>query len=126
MRLILLLASVLLASFAQADNTSSEDGRLIMTFESTATAFKVNQPEFLPFQLINQNKDTQCCTRVEVHAGMPGHGHGMPSIPVVEQVSEHSYIIQRLFFTMPGEWVITLIVYNDDGELDRFILPFNL
>lgn len=42
--------------------------------------------------------------RFTVEPWMPGHGHGSPTVPTVEERGEGDYLVRDIDFTMAGEW----------------------
>ena len=44
--------------------------------------------------------------RVSVYGGMPAHKHGLPTEPVVSELSRGDYLVEGLKFSMSGDWEI--------------------
>jgi len=44
--------------------------------------------------------------RVSVYGGMPAHKHGLPTEPVVTELSKGDYLVEGLKFSMNGGWEI--------------------
>ena len=61
---------------------------------------------------------------ITVNGGMPAHGHGLPTRPVVVETDVlGKYRIDGIKFTMPGEWVVRLHIDTPfDKDTAEFIL----
>ncbi len=56
--------------------------------------------------------------------GMPGHGHGLSSLPrVTQQLSPGRYLVEGVLFNMYGDWEIVIGVVGDAGP-DKATVPF--
>jgi hypothetical protein len=62
--------------------------------------------------------------RIEVGGGMPDHGHGLPTQPVVrEALGGGRYVVDGMKFSMGGYWVVDLAIAAAEGKDDvRFEL----
>ena len=61
---------------------------------------------------------------ITVDGGMPQHGHGLPTKPVVtRQLGDGRFMVEGMKFNMGGWWVVTLAI---DGESGRDVVTFNL
>jgi hypothetical protein len=59
-----------------------------------------------------------------VDGGMPQHGHGLPTRPVVTQPAGESYeLVEGMKFNMGGWWVVKLHI---DGAKGSDVVTFNL
>jgi len=64
--------------------------------------------------------------QIMVGGGMPDHGHGLPTQPVVtEFLGEGRYLIEGLKFNMAGRWIVAFGVVTPT-ERDRLTFDFNL
>ena len=64
--------------------------------------------------------------RIAVGGGMPGHGHGLPTQPVVtDYLGDGRYLVEGLKFSMAGQWIVALAVDSPQGQ-DRFAFNINL
>jgi cytochrome c5 len=63
---------------------------------------------------------------LSVRGGMPAHGHGLPSKPVVRRVGPGAFTVEGLMFNMPGEWVVQFDLHTNGATSDmatkRFVL----
>jgi hypothetical protein len=62
--------------------------------------------------------------KVVVDGGMPQHGHGLPTQPVVSPLQgEDSQLVEGMKFNMGGWWVVRLHI---DGAKGSDVVTFNL
>jgi hypothetical protein len=62
--------------------------------------------------------------KITVDGGMPQHGHGLPTKPVVSQhLGDGKHVIEGMKFNMGGWWVVKLEI---NGEKGTDIVTFNL
>ncbi len=61
---------------------------------------------------------------LRIDGGMPAHGHGLPTQPVVrEALGDGRYVIEGMKFNMGGYWVVDLAIASAEGTDDvRFEL----
>ncbi len=58
---------------------------------------------------------------VSVHGDMPGHGHGMPTKPIVSRQGNGDYLVEGMKFQMTGWWFVEFdIVANGKQDTVRF------
>lgn len=62
--------------------------------------------------------------QIQIDGGMPDHGHGLPTQPVVrDALGGGRYVIDGMKFNMGGYWVVDLAIRSPDGNDDvRFEL----
>ena len=54
---------------------------------------------------------------IGVGGGMPGHGHGLPSQPVVtEYLGDGKYLIEGMKFSMVGDWILLLGIESNKSR----------
>ena len=62
--------------------------------------------------------------QITVDGGMPQHGHGLPTKPIVTtHLGEGTHVIEGMKFNMGGWWVVRLHV---DGAKGSDVVTFNL
>jgi hypothetical protein len=62
--------------------------------------------------------------RITVDGGMPQHGHGLPTKPVVTQsLGDGKHLVEGMKFNMGGWWVVKLEI---DGASGKDVVTFNL
>ncbi len=62
---------------------------------------------------------------VTVDGDMPGHGHGLPTKPIVSQQANGDYLVEGMKFQMPGWWYVEFDVV-DGGVEDKLRFDFVL
>jgi hypothetical protein len=63
---------------------------------------------------------------ITVHGDMPGHGHGLPTKPIVSQHRGNGdYLVEGMKFQMPGWWYVTFDI-ADGGKTDTVRFDFVL
>jgi hypothetical protein len=63
---------------------------------------------------------------ITVHGDMPGHGHGLPTKPIVSQYRGNGdYLVEGMKFQMPGWWYVTFDISAGD-KLDTVRFDFVL
>jgi hypothetical protein len=62
--------------------------------------------------------------KITVDGGMPQHGHGLPTKPIVTQhLGDGKHVIEGMKFNMGGWWVVKLQI---DGASGSDVVTFNL
>ena len=62
--------------------------------------------------------------RITVDGGMPQHGHGLPTKPLVTaHLGDGKHLIEGMKFNMGGWWVVKLTIAGEKGE---DVVTFNL
>ncbi len=62
---------------------------------------------------------------IRVDGGMPAHGHGLPTQPVVREIGEGNYLVEGLKFSMTGYWEMWFeIKAGGISEKKKFALDF--
>ena len=62
--------------------------------------------------------------QITVEGGMPQHGHGLPTTPLVTtHLGEGNHVIEGMKFNMGGWWVVKLAI---DGAQGSDTVTFNL
>ena len=61
--------------------------------------------------------------RITVDGGMPQHGHGLPTKPIVSLHADGKYGIEGMKFNMGGWWVVRLHIASAQGS---DVVTFNL
>jgi len=64
--------------------------------------------------------------QVLIGGGMPGHGHGLPTQPVVTgYLGDGQYLVEGIKLSMAGRWVLTVIA-NTPAIRERFLFEFDV
>jgi hypothetical protein len=62
---------------------------------------------------------------ITVHGDMPGHGHGLPTKPIVSRLDNGNYLVEGMKFQMPGWWFVEFAV-SAGGQQDTLRFDFVL
>lgn len=114
------------ANIAFSDDFISEKKLLAIYIDNDLTVDILHKNVSIPFEFKNIGIKEPADFSFKVVAGMPGHGHGMPSNPFVVKNSNNEFVISGLTFTMPGDWVINLLVFSGEKEIDRVVVPLHI
>lgn len=77
----------------------------------------------VPFSLHTVDEVPVLGAEIMVHGGMAAHGHGLPTAPVVEELSDGNYVIRGMKLSMPGTWQLYLMI-DVGGQVDRIEIEF--
>lgn len=135
----LLLCSILFALIAckaEMAATPTDTPAWQLTQTSVNGLFKVNLmcrhlPSVGPFQdcqieLHDGNGTAINEAKISLDGGMPTHGHGLPTAPVVSSLAgQGHYRIDGLQYNMPGAWLLGLIIKTAVGQ-DKVVFKFEI
>ena len=62
---------------------------------------------------------------VKISGDMPGHGHGLPTVPVARAIGGGVYALEGMQFQMPGDWYVELQI-ESAGRRDSVRFDFTL
>jgi hypothetical protein len=62
---------------------------------------------------------------VTISGDMPGHGHGMPTVPAARAIGGGVYALEGMRFQMPGDWYVELQI-ESAGRRDSVRFDFTL
>jgi hypothetical protein len=62
---------------------------------------------------------------VKISGDMPGHGHGLPTLPVARAIGGGVYALDGMQFQMPGDWFVELQI-ESAGRRDSVRFDFTL
>lgn len=127
--ILVVLISLFLNS-AQAENTDpaitqvTQSQNYVVTLKPLSPPVKVGRIHAWTVTLQNRDGERVNGAVVKVGGGMPHHGHGFPTSPVVSgQLESGDYLLEGLKFSMRGAWLIELNI-NVNGATDK--VRFNL
>ncbi|MEJ2697667.1 MAG: FixH family protein [Candidatus Sulfobium sp.] len=63
--------------------------------------------------------------KIEAAPWMPVHQHGSSEAPVIKEKGKDRYLIERLNFTMPGEWEVYIRI-NDGNKEDTAVITVDV
>ncbi len=75
-------------------------------------------------QILQANGQAVVGATVDLDGGMPAHGHGLPTRPVVTALDDHGhYQIEGLQYSMPGAWLLGFLIKSPAGQ-DKIVFDF--
>jgi len=120
--LAIALAGVITACAAPPDDLdlslqhASTHGRYVVQMEPPATAPAINQIHIWQIKVSSPNGAPVSNATIAVDGGMPQHGHGLPTKPqVTHEVSQGTYLLEGMKFSMTGWWEIKLAIQGSEG-----------
>lgn len=104
----------------------SEDSRLHATIAPQGGSVRVGDFQDWELQLTFADGEPVDSARIMVGGGMPGHGHGLPTQPVVtERLGSGRYLVEGVKLSMSGRWIIAFGVVSQRGS-HRLAFDINL
>jgi hypothetical protein len=96
-----------------ARSAPTTNGRFLVTIEGEPPGPPLNQPFTLKLRVEHALPDPQSAPirKVQFHALMPDHDHGMQRTPRLTQTGPGEYLIEGLLFHMRGTWVVLVDVF---------------
>ena len=96
---------------------ATADSRFVVTLQPPATPAAINQLHTWQVRLATPAGAPIAHARIKVDGGMPQHGHGLPTRPQVTQdLSDGTYLIEGMKFSMTGWWEIKLAIESPEGS----------
>jgi hypothetical protein len=93
------------------------EGRFVVTLQPPATPAAISQLHSWQVRLASQAGAPIAHARIKVDGGMPQHGHGLPTRPqVTQELSDGTYLIEGMKFSMTGWWEIKLAIESPEGS----------
>ena len=97
----------------------TEDGRYRVTWrKTTPEAIKANE-YFEMFVEVDDLRGNSPPQDFRFDATMPAHRHGMNTVVNATRTDDSTWQLQDLNLHMPGEWVMTFDVTDENGVLHR-------
>jgi hypothetical protein len=115
----LLLASGCAQRPGIKDSTTTEDGRFRVTWWQTPPRPIEANSYFELFVEVEDLTDDEEPYDLRFDATMPAHRHGMNMVASPTRFTRDSWIVRDLLLHMPGEWVMTFDVTDQNGVLHR-------
>ena len=92
------------------------DNKFVVTLQPPATPAAINQLHSWKVKLASPAGAPIAHARIKVDGGMPQHGHGLPTRPLVTQeLPGGTYVIEGMKFSMTGRWQIKLAIDSPRG-----------
>ncbi len=102
----------------------SDSGGVTASWRATSGGLGLNRFEKIELELRDRDGNPLTGARISVSGGMPEHGHGLPTRPLVTaETSPGVYLVEGLRFSMPGWW--ELVFHIEGGDLEDSV-KFNL
>ncbi len=103
---------------------TTQQGRYVVTLEPPPRAPAINQLHAWKVKVESPAGEPVTTARIAVDGGMPQHGHGLPTQPLVRrQISDGTYLLEGMKFSMTGWWEVKLALDAAQGP-DK--VTFNL
>ena len=96
---------------------ATADSKVVVTLQPPATPAAINQLHTWQVRLATPAGAPIAHARIKVDGGMPQHGHGLPTRPqVTQELSDGTYLIEGMKFSMTGWWEIKLAIKSPEGS----------
>lgn len=93
---------------AETKNQLSNNGFFNVTLLDDVELLPLREFVELKIQVLDANGAAVTGADVVLSGGMPAHGHGLPTKPVVTSLGAGEYFIEGLKFSMVGTWELNL------------------
>jgi hypothetical protein len=95
---------------------TTAQGRYLVTLVPPQQAPAINQIHAWKVKVASPDGQPVTAARIAVDGGMPQHGHGLPTQPLVRrQVGEGTYLLEGMKFSMTGWWEVKLALDAPQG-----------
>lgn len=92
------------------------EGRYVVTLQPPAVAPAINQFHSWQIKVASPTGVPASDLRIAIDGGMPQHGHGLPTRPLVKtQLADGTYLLEGMKFSMTGWWEIKLALLTPAG-----------
>lgn len=106
---LLMLAPVGLAQEQGAQRT--DDGMYLISYESKLQPITINRIHNWVVHVETSDGSPVDDAMVTLIGGMPGHDHGLPTMPLATQyLGDGDYLVEGMKFHMNGWWQITISI----------------
>ena len=104
----------------------TQSGLYHVVLEPAEDPIPLNKYHSWTLSITNPNGDPIKNATVHIAGGMPDHGHGLPSQPVVSSIQMgREYKVEGVLFNMPGRWQLQVLVNSGLGQ-DSAVLDLEL
>jgi hypothetical protein len=94
----------------------TEQGKYVVTLQPPAVAPAINQIHSWQVKVASPGGAPVGDARIAVDGGMPQHGHGLPTRPLIKtQLADGTYLLEGMKFSMTGWWEIKLALQTPQG-----------
>lgn len=106
------------------DHTQTSAAQKYHATFTPAESIKVGQMHKWNIQITTADGTPVDSAQILVDGGMPQHGHGLPTKPLVTtHLGNGKHVVEGMKFNMGGWWVVKL---NIDGAQGADVVTFNL
>lgn len=77
-----------------------------VSYKSKVDPLPLNRIHSWILHIDRLNNEPVTKASISIHGGMPAHKHGLPTQPVVTEISNGDYLVEGLKFSMTGIWQI--------------------
>lgn len=125
MRHGLLGGSLFVFLIATGSHAQQGQEKFVVTYTSQVEPMPLNRIHSWRMHVETAGGKPVTGAEINVDGGMPAHGHGLPTQPVVREIGNGNYLVEGLKFSMTGYWEMWFEV-NADGisEKKKFALDF--
>lgn len=103
----------------------TQNANYIVVLQEPADGVRLNEVQSWTVTLFDNQENPVTPRSLVFLGGMPGHGHGLSSLPrVTKQLSPGRYLVDGVLFNMYGDWEIVIGVVGNDGP-DKATIPFS-
>lgn len=104
--------------------TQTSAAQMYRVTMTPAESIKVGKLHSWNIQVMTADGKPVDSARISVDGGMPQHGHGLPTKPLVtRQLGEGRHLVEGMKFNMGGWWVVKFEVASSQGS---DVVTFNL
>jgi len=127
LRIIQISTLVLFIDPISADTFISEELQIFVTTESSLVNLSLRETHTLKLKFHAEN-DHRISQNIAIDANitMPEHGHGLDNNASIKMFANDYFEISDLNFTMPGNWLLTIIFTSDNFYGDRILIPISV
>lgn len=110
-----------------ASTRMSDHGSYQVSYVPELSPIPINQIQTWTLQVTDAVGKPVEDAEISVDGGMPQHGHGLPTAPLVtESLGNGQYRVEGMKFHMPGWWILTFrMAHNDTTDSVTFNLMLN-
>ena len=103
----------------------SEDGHFAIDFTADPDPPTTGDNTLIIHLVDSEAGEAITGAELEVEPWMPGHGHGSPQVPSVTEEGDGEYLVENIYYSMPGYWELHIDV-TDNGTTDTFTIAFDV
>ena len=104
--------------------TQSSAAQMYTVTMTPAESIKVGKLHSWNIQVLTADGTPVDSAKITVDGGMPQHGHGLPTKPLVtKHLGAGKHLVEGMKFNMGGWWVVTFDVASSQGS---DVVTFNL